>query len=81
MYKNVATSENTPDTHKAVITSQIDGQLAQIAAEENVDAIKTHFEWVLINDFYKNELSSDKITQMESYLDADYADKYQDLPS
>ena len=29
MYKNTITSENTPDTHKAVITSQIDGQLAQ----------------------------------------------------
>ena len=81
MYKNVVTSDNTPDSHKEVITKQIDGQLAQIAAEENVDAIKTHFEWVLINDFYKNELSSDKITEMESYLDAGYADKYEDLPS
>ena len=81
MYKNVATSENTPDTHKVVITSQIDNQLTQIANEDNVDNIKSHFEWVLINDFYKNELSSDKITQMESYLDAGYADKYQDLPS
>lgn len=81
MYKNTITSENTPDSHKEVITSQIDGQLAQIAKDENVENIKTHFEWVLINDFYKNELSNDKITEMESYLDADYADKYQDLPS
>ena len=46
MYKNTITSENTPDTHKAVITSQIDGQLAQIANEDNVENIKTHFEWV-----------------------------------
>ena len=81
MYKNTITSENTPDSHKAVIVSQIDGQLAQAAADENLDAIKTHFEWVLANDFYKNELSNEKITEMESYLDADYADKYQDLPS
>ena len=81
MYKNTITSENTPDTHKAVITSQIDGQLAQIANEDNVENIKTHFEWVLMNDFYKNELSNDKITEMESYLDADYADKFEDLPS
>tara|TARA_R110002020_G_scaffold4926_3_gene21146 strand:+ start:813 stop:1058 length:246 start_codon:yes stop_codon:yes gene_type:complete len=81
MYKNTTTSENTPDTHKVVITSQIDDQLAQIANEDNVDNIKTHFEWVLMNDFYKNELSSDKITEMESYLDADYADKFEDLPS
>jgi hypothetical protein len=81
MYKNAVTSENTPDTHKVVITSQIDFQLEQIKAGDNVDAIKTHFEWVLANDFYKNELSNEKITEMESYLDADYADKYQDLPS
>ena len=81
MYKNLITSENTPESHKVVITSQIDGQLAQIANEDNVDNIKSHFEWVLMNDFYKNELSNEKITQMESYLDADYADKYQDLPS
>ena len=81
MYKNAITSENTPDSHKAVIINQIDFQLEQIKAGNNVDAIKIHFEWVLANDFYKNELSSDKITEMESYLDANYADKYQDLPS
>jgi len=81
MYKNVITTENTPDSHKEVITSQIDDQLIQLGNDENVENIKTHFEFVLMNDFYKNELSSDKITEMESYLDADYADKYQDLPS
>jgi len=81
MYKNSVTSENTPDSHKEVITRQIDGQLAQIAVGDNVDAIKAHFEWVLINDFYKNELSNEKITEMESYLDANYADKHQDIPS
>ena len=81
MYKNAITSENTPDSHKAVIINQIDFQLEQIKAGNNVDAIKIHFEWVLANDFYKNKLSNDKITEMESYLDADYADKYQDLPS
>ncbi len=26
MYKNVITSENTPDSHKAVIVGQVDGQ-------------------------------------------------------
>ena len=81
MYKNAITSENTPDSHKAVIINQIDFQLEQIKAGNNVDAIKIHFEWVLANDFYKNKLSNDKITEMESYLDANYADKYQDLPS
>ena len=80
MYKNVINSENTVDSHKEVIKGQIDGQLAQAAANENLEAIKTHFIFVLVNDFYKNELSAEQISSMESYLPANYADDYQDLP-
>ena len=80
MYRNVITSENTEDSHKEVITLQIPDQLAQIAEEENVEAIKDHFKWVLANDFYKDELSSKQISEMESYLDSDYQDEYEDLP-
>ncbi len=81
MYKNVITSENTPDSHKAVIVSQVDGQLAQIADEDNVEAIKDHFKWVLANDFYKDECSAEQVASMESYLPADYADEYEELPA
>ena len=84
MYKNVITSENTPDSHKAVIVSQVDGQLAQAAdsdtSAEQLQAIKDHFKWLLSNDFYKNECSTQQISGMESYLPADYADDYEDLP-
>ena len=80
MYKNVITSENTEESHKAVITSQIPDQLAQIADDENVEGIKDHFKWVLANDFYKDELSAEQITEMESYLPIDYQDEYEDLP-
>ena len=80
MYRNVITSENTEDSHKEVITLQIPDQLAQIAEEENVEAIKDHFKWVLANDFYKDELSSEQISEMESHLDSDYQDEYEDLP-
>ncbi len=80
MYKNVITSENTDDSHKEVITSQIPDQLNQIGADENVEAIKEHFKWVLANDFYKDELSAEQITEMESYLSSDYQDEYEDLP-
>jgi hypothetical protein len=59
MYINSITSENTEDSHKEVITSQIPMQLEQISEGENVDAIKHHFKWVLANDFYKDELTSD----------------------
>ena len=79
MYKNAVTSENTPDSHKEVIISQIPDQLAQIANEDNVQSIKDHFKWVLINDFYKNELSEEQVSEMESYLSADYADVYEDF--
>jgi hypothetical protein len=80
MYRNVVTSENTEESHKAVITSQIPDQLAQISDDKNTDAIKDHFKFVLANDFYKDELSAEQITEMESYLPSDYQDEYEDLP-
>lgn len=80
MYKNVITTENTEESHKEVITSQIPDQLSQIGSDENVEAIKEHFKWVLANDFYKDELSAEQIAEMESYLPSDYQDEYQDLP-
>lgn len=85
MYKNTITSENTPDSHKAVIVNQVDGQLAEAAdsetSAEQLQILKDHFKWILLNDFYKNECSAEQITSMESYLPADYADDYEDLPS
>jgi spore germination protein YaaH len=80
MFRNVVTSENTEESHKAVITSQIPDQLAQISDDDNTDAIKDHFKFVLANDFYKDELSAEQITEMESYLPSDYQDDFEDLP-
>ena len=80
MYRNVVTSENTEESHKEVITSQIPNQLAQITDDDNTEAIKDHFKFVLANDFYKDELSAEQITEMESYLPSDYQDEYEDLP-
>lgn len=80
MYINAITSENTEDTHKEVITSQIPMQLEQIGEGENVDAIKYHFKWVLANDFYKDELTSEQIYDMEAHLPLDYQADYVDLP-
>ncbi len=84
MYRNTITSENTPDSHKAVIVDQVDGQLADAADEDTsagqLQCLKDHFLWLLANDFYKNECSAEQISGMESYLPADYADDYEDLP-
>ena len=83
MFRNTITSENTPDSHKAVIVSQVDGQLAEAADEdtsaEQLQILKDHFKWLLANDFYKNECSTQQISDMESYLPENYADDYEDL--
>ena len=67
MYKNTITSENTPDSHKAVIIDQLDGQLAEAAnsetSAEQLQRVKDHFFWLLANDFYKNECSAEQITR------------------
>ena len=84
MYKNVITLENTPDSHKAVILGQVDDQLAQAAdsetSAEQLQCLKDHFLWLLANDFYKVECSTEQVSDMESYLPADYADAYEDIP-
>ena len=78
MYRNVVTSENTEESHKEVITSQIPDQLSQISADENVEAIKDHFKFVLANDFYKDALDAETIAEIESHLPSDYQDEYED---
>jgi hypothetical protein len=84
MYKNTVTSENTPDSHKTLIKDKADRQLVEIVeqetTEEQIQVIKDHFKWVLANDFYKDECSAEQISGMESYLPADYADDYEELP-
>ena len=85
MFKNVITSENTPNSHKEVIVSQVDGQLAEAAdsetSAEQLQCLKDHFKWLLANDFYKSECSAGQVSGMESYLPADYKDDYEDLPA
>ncbi len=85
MYRNSVTSDNTPDSHKAVITGQVPQQLADMNDDKVEDAqkerIKTHFKWLLSNDFYKDACTTEQVTNMESHLPANYADDYVDLPS
>jgi hypothetical protein len=84
MFKNTITSENTPDSHKAVIVNQVDGQLAEAADEETsaekLQVLKDHFLWLLSNDFYKDELTSEQVSDMEAHLPLDYQADYVDLP-
>ena len=66
MFRNVVTSENTEESHKEVITSQIPDQLSQIADDDNTEAIKDHFKFVLANDFYKSNLNHSDIKEIKS---------------
>lgn len=84
MFRNTITSENTEDSHKAVIVNQVDGQLAEAADEETsaeqLQILKDHFLWLLSNDFYKDECSAEQIAAMEAHLPLDYQENYVDLP-
>lgn len=84
MFKNSITSDNTPESHKEVIINQIDNQLNLASddetSNEDLDILKNHFKWVLANDFYKDELTSEQILEMESYLPNDYSNDFIDLP-
>lgn len=84
MFKNSITSDNTPESHKEVIINQIDNQLNLASddetSNEDLDILKNHFKWVLANDFYKDELTSEQISEMESYLPNDYSNDFIDLP-
>lgn len=64
------------------IKSQLPNQLLEIAdsntSEEQVEVIKQHFKFVLANNFYKDELTAEQISDMESYLPDNYQDDYID---
>ena len=64
------------------IKSQLPNQLLEIADsntnEEQVEVIKEHFKFVLANDFYKDELTAEQISDMENYLPDNYQDDYID---
>ena len=48
-------------------------EISDVAFESEVYLeIQEHFLFVLANDFYKDELTAEQITEMESYLPEDY---------
>ena len=44
----------------------------------NVEAIETHFKYILAQDIYKNALTTEQVTEVESYLPENYQDDYID---
>ena len=79
---SITTEKGYEQSHIDNIKSQLPDQLLEIAdnntSEKQIENIKQHFKFVLANNFYKNELTSDQIADMESYLPDNYQDDYID---
>lgn len=58
------------------IQRQLPGQLQEVSGVEIESDLyentQQHFLFVLANDFYKDELTAEQITEMESYLPENY---------
>ncbi len=77
MKRNTVTEEKGFDESDILnIQKQLPEQLQEISVapfeEFEYLEIQEHFLFVLANDFYKNELTAEQITEMESYLPENY---------
>jgi|TARA_B100000497_G_C7313140_1_gene210320 uncharacterized protein (DUF2267 family) len=77
MRRNTVTVEKGYDENDILnIQSQLPSQLQDIS-EADIESevyqnIQGHFLFVLAEDFYKDELTAEQITEMESYLPENY---------
>ncbi|MCP3700328.1 MAG: hypothetical protein GY920_17695 [Aliivibrio sp.] len=78
--RNTVTAEFYDDEIKQAVLGQVEQQLIDVNDELQAEGIKRHFLFLLANDFYKDALDAETIAEIESYLPADYADQYEDLP-
>jgi hypothetical protein len=74
--RNTATMERQGQKGIDNILNQLPMHLDQISNNNNVEAIETHFKYILAQDIYKNALTAEQITQVESYLPENYQDDY-----
>lgn len=77
MKRNTVTEEKGYNENDILnIQIQLPTQLQEISVAafegEVYLEIQEHFLFVLANDFYKNELTAEQITEMESYLPENY---------
>lgn len=74
--RNTATMELQGQKGIDNILNQLPMHLDQISNNKKVEIIKDHFKYVLAQDIYKNALTAEQITEMESYLPENYQDDY-----
>ena len=73
---NTATMERQGQEGIDNILNQLPMHLDQISNNKKVEIIKDHFKYILAQDIYKNALTAEQITEMESYLPENYQDDY-----
>ena len=76
--RNTATMERQGQKGIDNILNQLPMHLDQISNNKKVEAIKTHFKYILAQDIYKNALTTEQVTEVESYLPENYQDDYID---
>jgi predicted alternative tryptophan synthase beta-subunit len=74
--RNTASMEQQGQEGIDNILNQLPMQLDQIANNKKVEAIEIHFKYILAQDIYKNALTEEQITEIESYLPENYQDDY-----
>ncbi len=74
--RNTATMDQQGQEGIDNILNQLPMHLDQISNNKKVEIIKDHFKYVLAQDIYKNALTAEQITEMESYLPENYQDDY-----
>jgi|TARA_Y100000033_G_C2719035_1_gene97276 hypothetical protein len=76
--RNTATMERQGQKGIDNVLNQLPMHLDQISNNNNVEAIETHFKYILAQDIYKNALTAEQLTEVESYLPENYQDDYID---
>jgi|TARA_R100000081_G_C4648591_1_gene81510 hypothetical protein len=76
--RNTATMERQGQKGIDNVLNQLPMHLDQISNNNNVEAIETHFKYILAQDIYKNALTAEQLTEVESYLPENYQNDYID---
>ena len=76
--RNTATMERQGQKGIDNILNQLPMHLDQISNNNNVESIETHFKYILAQDIYKNALTNEQVTEVESYPPEHYQDDYID---
>ena len=73
--RNSVKAEFYSEEDKLAVINQIEKQLVDVLEADQSEGIKRHFIFLLANDFYKDALSAETISEIESHLPEDWEDE------